>query len=131
MWIVSLKGELTIPSMLILIVAWLPYAMLLMRYLASTVLTAILVSCPPRTFIPALCNVLLDESASINVLEAAMRAVTFYLDVSGDCARRIVGVEGAVAVICKRLTEANLLVQSTRDLAMQCVKVRQRRERCG
>ena len=66
---------------------------------------------------------LLDDDASITVLEATMRAITFYLDVSGDCARRIVGVEGAVTAICKRLTEANLLVQSTRDLAIQCVKV--------
>lgn len=68
---------------------------------------------------------LLAEDATITVLEAAMRALTFYLDVSGDCARRIVGVEGAVEGICKRLTAANLLVQNTRDLAMQCVKVRQ------
>lgn len=52
-----------------------------------------------------------------------MRAMTFYLDVSADCARRIVGVDGAVAAICNRLQSANVLVQETRDLAMQCVKV--------
>jgi hypothetical protein len=56
-------------------------------------------------------------------MEAAMRAMTFYLDVSADCARRIVSVDGAVAAICNRLQSANVLVQETRDLAMQCVKV--------
>ena len=43
----------------------------------------------------------MDDTASIQILEAAMRAVTFYLDVHVDCARRIVAVEGAVAAICK------------------------------
>ena len=79
--------------------------------------------CPPREFIPALCNVIIGEDVPTNVMEAAMRAMTFYLDVSADCARRIVGVEGTVAAICNRLQTANLLVQETRDLAMQCVKV--------
>lgn len=69
---------------------------------------------------------MLAEEAPINVLEAAMRAMTFYLDVSADCARRIVSVDGAVAAICNRLQHANLAAQETRDLAMQCVKVRKR-----
>ena len=37
-----------------------------------------------------------------------MRAVTYYLDVSSDCARRVVAVEGALAAICKRIEAADL-----------------------
>ena len=53
-----------------------------------------------------------------------MRAVTFYLDMSGDCARQIVGVEGAIQAICLRLQTADLAVQEFRDLSIQSVKVR-------
>lgn len=53
-----------------------------------------------------------------------MRAVTFYLDMSGDCARRIVAVEGAIQAICLRLQTADLNVQEFRDLSIQSVKVR-------
>lgn len=79
--------------------------------------------CPPRSFLPALSRIFLDESATTAVLEAAMRAVTFYLDVSSDCTRHIVSVEGAVSAICRRLDAADLAAQETRDLAMQCIKV--------
>lgn len=40
-------------------------------------------SCPPRTFLPALCKIFLDEYAPDNVLEVTARAITYYLDVSG------------------------------------------------
>lgn len=40
-------------------------------------------SCPPRTFLPALCKIFLDECAPDNVLEVTARAITYYLDVSG------------------------------------------------
>lgn len=59
-----------------------------------------------------------------------MRATTFYLDVSADCARRIIAVEGAVAMICRRLQAADLTIQETRDLAMQCVKVSREKDEC-
>lgn len=42
-------------------------------------------SCPPRTFLPALCKIFLDEYAPDNVLEVTARAITYYLDVSGMC----------------------------------------------
>lgn len=64
----------------------------------------------------------MSEAATIEILEPTMRALTFYLDVSGDCARRIVGIDGALTAICHRLETANLLVQNTRDLAIQCIK---------
>jgi len=49
-------------------------------------------SCPPRTFLPALCKIFLDELAPENVLEVTARAITYYLDVSAECTRRIVSV---------------------------------------
>eukprot|EP00053_Salpingoeca_punica_P020085 m.207429 g.207429 ORF g.207429 m.207429 type:complete len:2206 (+) comp17789_c0_seq4:215-6832(+) len=79
--------------------------------------------CPPRTFLPALCHIFQNAEAPINVLEAASRAITFYIDVSADCTRKVVTVDGAVAAICKRLDEAELAIGEMRDLAIQCVKV--------
>lgn len=65
----------------------------------------------------------MDETATIAALEASMRAMTFYLDVSADCCKRIVQHEGALAMICRRLESAELSSQSSRDFAMQCIKV--------
>ena len=79
--------------------------------------------CPPRTFLPALSQIFLDETAQTSTLEAAMRAVTFYLDVSGDCVRKVVQVEGAVAAICNLIEASDVSRQDTKDLAMQSVKV--------
>ena len=36
------------------------------------------------------------------------RAITYYLDVSAECTRRIVAVEGAVKAICTRLEVVDL-----------------------
>lgn len=80
-------------------------------------------SCPPRTFLPALCRILLDERAPESVLEVTARAVTYYLDVSAECTRRIVAIDGAVKAICDRLVVAELSSRTSRDLAEQCVKV--------
>ncbi|KAG5887757.1 E3 ubiquitin-protein ligase Ufd4 [Gonioctena quinquepunctata] len=80
-------------------------------------------SCPPRTFLPALCRIFLDEHAPENVLEVTARAITYYLDVSAECTRRIVAIEGAVKAICNRLVVAELSSRTSKDLAEQCVKV--------
>ncbi|XP_058522280.1 E3 ubiquitin-protein ligase HECTD1 isoform X8 [Ochotona princeps] len=80
-------------------------------------------TCPPRTFLPALCKIFLDESAPDNVLEVTARAITYYLDVSAECTRRIVGVDGAVKALCNRLVVVELNNRTSRDLAEQCVKV--------
>ncbi|VDN20657.1 unnamed protein product [Gongylonema pulchrum] len=58
-------------------------------------------SCPPRTFLPALCKIFLDETATENVLE----------------------VEGAVKAICNRLAVAEMDDRTSKDLAEQCVKL--------
>ncbi|KAI4462742.1 e3 ubiquitin-protein ligase trip12 [Holotrichia oblita] len=80
-------------------------------------------SCPPRTFLPALCRIFLDEQAPENVLEVTARAITYYLDVSAECTRRIVAMDGAVRAICNRLVVAELSSRTSKDLAEQCVKV--------
>ena len=82
-------------------------------------------SCPPRTFLPALCRIFLDESAPENVLEVTARAVTYYLDVSAECTRRIVAVEGAIKAICNRLVVVEMTSRTSKDLAEQCIKVRE------
>lgn len=80
-------------------------------------------SCPPRTFLPALCKIFLDELAPENVLEVTARAITYYLDVSAECTRRIVAIDGAIKAICNRLVVADLTSRTSRDLAEQCIKV--------
>ncbi|XP_070578127.1 E3 ubiquitin-protein ligase HECTD1-like isoform X6 [Ptychodera flava] len=80
-------------------------------------------SCPPRTFLPALCKIFLDECAPDNVLEVTARAITYYLDVSAECTRRVVAVDGAVKAICNRLVVAELSSRTSKDLAEQCIKV--------
>ena len=81
-------------------------------------------SCPPRTFLPALCRILLDKTAPDSVLEVTARAITYYLDVSAECTRRVVAVDGAIKALCNRLATADLGQRTSRDLAEQCVKVR-------
>ncbi|XP_074662874.1 E3 ubiquitin-protein ligase HECTD1-like [Tubulanus polymorphus] len=80
-------------------------------------------SCPPRTFLPALCRIFLDECAPDNVLEVTARAVTYYLDVSAECTRRIVAVDGAIKAICNRLVVVEISSRTSLDLAEQCIKV--------
>lgn len=88
-------------------------------------LSLLLYSCPPRIFLPALCRIFLDEQAPENVLEVTARAITYYLDVSAECTRRIVAMDGAVRAICNRFVVAELSSRTSRDLAEQCVKVRE------
>ena len=80
-------------------------------------------SCPPRTFLPALCRIFLDELAPDSVLEVTARAITYYFDLSPECIRRVIAMEGAVKAICSRLSGAGLGSRTSRDLAEQCIKV--------
>ena len=82
-------------------------------------------SCPPRTFLPALCRIFLDECAPDNVLEVTARAITYYLDVSAECTRRIVAVDGAIKAMCNRLVVVDVSQRTSKDLAEQCIKVLQ------
>lgn len=79
-------------------------------------------SYPPRSFLPALCKIFLDEMATDNVLEATARAITYYLDVSQECTRRIVAVDGTLRAICNRLLVIEVDNKTSKDLAEQCIK---------
>lgn len=70
-----------------------------------------------------MCKIFLDELAPENVLEVTARAITYYLDVSSECTRRIVAIDGAIKAICNRLVVADLESRTSRDLAEQCIKV--------
>ncbi|KAL0267404.1 UNVERIFIED_CONTAM: hypothetical protein PYX00_009683 [Menopon gallinae] len=80
-------------------------------------------SYPPRTFLPALCRIFLDDCAPDNVLEVTARAITYYLDVSAECTRRIIAIDGAVKAICNRLVVSDFTSRTSKDLAEQCIKV--------
>lgn len=81
------------------------------------------IRCPPRSFLPALCRIFLDESAPDSVLEVTARAITYYLDVSAECTRRIVAIDGALKAICNRLEITDISSRTNKDLAEQCCKV--------
>lgn len=71
-----------------------------------------------------MCRIFLDESAPDNVLEVTARAITYYLDVSAECTRRIVAVDGAVKALCNRLVLVEMSSRTSKDLSEQCIKVR-------
>ncbi|WAR20339.1 HECD1-like protein, partial [Mya arenaria] len=50
-------------------------------------------------------------------------AITYYLDVSAECTRRIVAVEGAVKALCNCLVLVDMESWTSKDLAEQCIKV--------
>ena len=65
----------------------------------------------------------MDPQAPDNVLEVTARALTYYLDVSVDCTRRIIAVDGALKAIIERMQAADIKSRTSKDLAEQCVKV--------
>ncbi len=66
----------------------------------------------------------MDKEAPDNILEVTARAITYYLDVSVDCTRRITAVDGALKAIITRMKAADVRNRTSKDLAEQCVKVR-------
>lgn len=66
----------------------------------------------------------MDETAPDSILEVTARAITYYLDVSAECSRRIVTVDGAIKALCTRLVVVDISARTSKDLAEQCVKVR-------
>ena len=66
----------------------------------------------------------MDKEAPDNVLEVTARAITYYLDVSVDCTRRITAVDGALKAIITRMKTSDITSRTSKDLAEQCVKVR-------
>lgn len=51
------------------------------------------------------------------------RAITYYLDVSNECTRRITQVDGALKAICSKLYGQKIVDRTSKDLAEQCVKL--------
>lgn len=47
------------------------------------------------------------------------RAITYYLDVSNECTRRITQVDGAVKAICNRLIMAEMTNRTSKDLGTE------------
>jgi len=74
-------------------------------------------------FIPVLCKIFLDEAAPDHVLEVTARALTYYLDVSADCARRLASVDGSLQAIVQRVATVTIDSRPSKDLAEQCTKV--------
>jgi E3 ubiquitin-protein ligase HECTD1 len=60
--------------------------------------------------------------ATDQVLEATARAITYYLDVSQECTRRIVACDGTIRAICSRLLVIEVDNKTSKDLAEQCIK---------
>lgn len=44
------------------------------------------------------------------------RAITYYLDVSNECTRRITQVDGAIKAICNRLVVVEMTNRTSKDL---------------
>ena len=65
----------------------------------------------------------MDEAAPDNVLDVTARAITDYLEVSQECTRRIVAVDGTIRAICNRLLVIEVDNKTSKDLAEQCIKV--------
>lgn len=65
----------------------------------------------------------MDKEAPDNVLEVTARAITYYLDVSVDCTRRITAVDSALKAIITRMKTSDMSSRTSKDLAEQCVKV--------
>ncbi|OAF69058.1 hypothetical protein A3Q56_03204 [Intoshia linei] len=78
---------------------------------------------PPRTFLPALANIFLNESASDQLLEVTARAITYYLDVSSECSRRLVAIDSFIKSLCNRISNININERISKDLVEQCVKM--------
>lgn len=64
----------------------------------------------------------MDKEAPDNVLEVTARAITYYLDVSVDCTRRITAVDSALKAIITRMKTSDMSSRTSKDLAEQCVK---------
>ncbi len=52
------------------------------------------------------------------------RAITYYLDVSAECTRRIVAVEGAVKAMCTRLEVVDLTNRLVSSQTINEMKIR-------
>ncbi|CAF1240023.1 unnamed protein product [Adineta ricciae] len=80
----------------------------------------------PRLFLPALCDIFSDPLAPTRVLEVTARALTYFLDVSVDCAKKITQHSSAIRSMCACLQVVDIDDRTNKDLAEQIIKVFER-----
>ncbi|CAF3546281.1 unnamed protein product [Rotaria sordida] len=80
----------------------------------------------PQLFLPALCDILNDPLVPTHVLEVAARALTYFLDVSVDCAKKIISHSTVIRSMCNCLQIVDIEDRTNKDLAEQIIKVFER-----
>ncbi|CAF1193643.1 unnamed protein product [Rotaria magnacalcarata] len=80
----------------------------------------------PRLFLPALCDIFSDPLAPTRVLEVTARALTYFLDVSVDCAKKITQHASVIRSMCACLQVVDIEDRTNKDLAEQIIKVFER-----
>jgi E3 ubiquitin-protein ligase HECTD1 len=74
----------------------------------------------------ALCDIFSDSLAPTRVLEVTARALTYFLDVSVDCAKKITQHASAIRAMCACLQVVDIDDRTNKDLAEQIIKVFER-----
>jgi hypothetical protein len=77
-------------------------------------------------FILALCDIFSDPLAPTHVLEVTARALTYFLDVSVDCAKKIISHSTIIRSMCTCLQIVDIEDRTNKDLAEQIIKVFER-----
>jgi len=77
-------------------------------------------------FVSALCDIFSDPMAPTRVLEVTARALTYFLDVSVDCAKKITQHSSVIRSMCACLQVVDIEDRTNKDLAEQIIKVFER-----
>lgn len=74
----------------------------------------------------ALCDIFNDPVVPTHVLEVTARALTYFLDVSVDCAKKITSHSTVIRSMCNCLQVVDIEDRTNKDLAEQIIKVFER-----
>lgn len=77
----------------------------------------------PSHFIPRICNILLDQLAPDDVLEASVRAITYHLEMGGDCFHHVTKNNDVMVAIIARLDAVDMKITKSNELGQQIIKV--------
>ncbi|CAF2541147.1 unnamed protein product [Rotaria sp. Silwood2] len=80
----------------------------------------------PQLFLPALCDIFNDPLVPTHILEVTARALTYFLDVSVDCAKKITSHSTVIRSMCNCLQVVDIEDRTNKDLAEQIIKVFER-----
>ncbi|CAF3339147.1 unnamed protein product [Rotaria socialis] len=80
----------------------------------------------PQLFLPALCDIFNDPLVPTHILEVTARALTYFLDVSVDCAKKITSHSTVIHAMCNCLQVVDIEDRTNKDLAEQIIKVFER-----